>query len=99
VELAAHAVRRIIRLAALGCIIAALGVLARAGYRVWDPFAGARQAAAQRALYKSWGILTPVPVHVVEPWMVVTGSVGFVAVIAGAIVLIVAHNHTRKEAQ
>jgi hypothetical protein len=31
------------------------------GYRAWDPFAGARQHAAQVALAKSWGTPTILP--------------------------------------
>jgi sortase A len=37
------------------CFLAAAGVLLWSGYRVWDPFAGARQHQAQIALAKSWG--------------------------------------------
>lgn len=37
------------------CFLAAAGVLLWSGYRVWDPFAGARQHRAQIALVKSWG--------------------------------------------
>lgn len=38
-------------------IIAGLGLLLVTGYKVWDPFAGAREHAAQEALTQSWGSL------------------------------------------
>jgi LPXTG-site transpeptidase (sortase) family protein len=39
-----------------GCmIVVGAGLLLYTGYKVWDPFAGARQHAAQEALTRSWG--------------------------------------------
>jgi sortase A len=39
-----------------GClIIAGVAVLLVTGYKVWDPFAAAREHAAQEALTRSWG--------------------------------------------
>jgi sortase A len=39
-----------------GCmIVVGAGLLLYTGYKVWDPFAGARQHAAQEALARSWG--------------------------------------------
>jgi len=46
------------------CLLAAAGVLLWSGYRVWDPFAGARQHTAQIALAKSWGSSSALPVPV-----------------------------------
>jgi sortase A len=47
--------RRVIKLIAGGMIVAGAGLLLYTGYKVWDPFAGARQQAAQTALNRSWG--------------------------------------------
>jgi sortase A len=49
-------VRRLLRAGAFFCIIAGVGVLLYSGYRIWDPFAGARQQAAQRDLLHSWDV-------------------------------------------
>ena len=45
------------KLVAGGLIIAGGGLLLYTGYKVGDPFAGARQHAAQEALTRSWGTL------------------------------------------
>src|ERR1035438_1026280 len=45
-----------------GCLIlAGVAVLLVTGYKVWDPFAGAREQAAQEALTRSWGSLPALP--------------------------------------
>jgi hypothetical protein len=46
---------KIMRIAARGLVIAGVVVLGLGVYRVWDPFAGSRQHAAQQRLYQSWG--------------------------------------------
>src|ERR1039457_3251560 len=48
---------RAVRLIAGGMIVAGAGLLVYTGYKVWDPYAGARQHAAQTALTRSWGEL------------------------------------------
>jgi sortase A len=45
-----------------GCmIVTGAGLLLYTGYKVWDPFAGARQHAAQEALTRSWGARPALP--------------------------------------
>ncbi len=44
------------------CLLAGLVVLGIGVYKAWDPFAGARQTAAQRALSHTWGNLPVLPV-------------------------------------
>jgi sortase A len=44
----------------LGLVVAA-GTAGAYGYRAWDPFAGARQHAAQVALAKTWGTPSALP--------------------------------------
>lgn len=46
---------RLLRAAACLLVLVGAGVLLYSGYRVWDPFAGARQQAAQQKLLHSWG--------------------------------------------
>jgi sortase A len=46
---------RTVKLIAAGMIAVGAGLLLYTGYKVWDPFAGARQQAAQTALSRSWG--------------------------------------------
>src|ERR1022692_1934620 len=46
---------RAVRLIAGCMIVGGAGLLLYTGYKVWDPFAGARQQAAQTALSRSWG--------------------------------------------
>ena len=46
---------RLLRAAACLLVIVGAGVLLYSGYRAWDPFAGARQQAAQQHLMHSWG--------------------------------------------
>src|ERR1017187_5883355 len=48
---------RVVKLIAGAMIVAGAGLLLYTGYKVWDPFAGARQHAAQTALARSWGAL------------------------------------------
>jgi sortase A len=52
---------RAVRLIAGCLIVAGAGLLLYTGYKVWDPFAGARQRAAQTALTRSWGQLPALP--------------------------------------
>jgi sortase A len=52
---------RTVRLIAGCMIIAGAGLLLYTGYKVWDPFAGARQHAAQEALRRSWGTRPALP--------------------------------------
>jgi sortase A len=46
---------RAVKLIAGAMIVAGAGLLLYTGYKVWDPFAGARQQVAQTALSRSWG--------------------------------------------
>jgi sortase A len=45
---------KLLKAGACLCIIAGVGVLLYSGYRVLDPFAGARQHAAQEKLLQTW---------------------------------------------
>ena len=47
---------KLLRAGACLCIVAGAGVLLYSGYQVWDPFAGARQQAAQQELLHSWQV-------------------------------------------
>jgi len=52
---------KITKIAARILVIAGVIVLGLGVYRVWDPFAGSRQHAAQQRLYQSWGAPRSLP--------------------------------------
>ena len=51
----------LLKLGAFLCILAGVGLLAYSGYKVWDPFAGARQHAAQENLLHTWDVSNAKP--------------------------------------
>jgi sortase A len=53
--------RRAVKLIAGCMIVVGASLLLYTGYKVWDPFAGARQHAAQEALTRSWGARPALP--------------------------------------
>jgi LPXTG-site transpeptidase (sortase) family protein len=54
-------VKRAAKIMVVVGIVVVAGTAGAYGYRAWDPFAGARQHAAQVALAKSWGAPTVLP--------------------------------------
>ena len=47
--------RRVFGILGVLFLTASLAAVSIAVYRAWDPFAGARQHAAQQRLYQQWG--------------------------------------------